>query len=69
MKKRAKPTDQQRREFLRNSAATGASAVIAAAIPGLVGAETLESTAKPAKQDAGYQLTQHVIDYYKTCAR
>lgn len=69
MKKHLKQTDQQRREFLRKSVATGAGAVVAAAVPGVAVASTPYGTDKPVGSNAGYQLSQHVIDYYKTCAR
>jgi hypothetical protein len=70
MKKHRKQTDQQRREFLRSSIATGAGAVIATAAPAAVAVSgTTESVDKSAKPSAGYQLSQHVLDYYKTCAR
>lgn len=69
MKKQRKQTDQQRREFLRSSVVTGAGAMIAAAVPGVAVATTADNADQPNKTDAGYQLSQHVIDYYKTCAR
>ena len=70
MKKHRKQTDQQRREFLRGSLATGAGAVIVAAAPAAVAVSGSPESADPsAKSGAGYQLSQHVLDYYKTCAR
>ena len=70
MKKHRKQTDQQRREFLRSSIATGAGAVIVAAAPAAVAASgNTESVDQSARPSAGYQLSQHVLDYYKTCAR
>jgi hypothetical protein len=66
MKKDQKQThDAGRRNFLRGSAATGLGIAAAAALPAAVAAETLAT-----EQDGnkGYQLTQHVLDYYKTLA-
>lgn len=69
MKKQRKQTDQQRREFLRNSIATGAGVAIAAAAPAVAVSATDADAQKPGQSSAGYQLSQHVLDYYKTCAR
>jgi len=69
MKEQDKKTDQQRRNFLRGTVATGAGVVITAAGADVVVADTPENKAdKPAGQ-AGYRLSQHVLDYYKTCVR
>ena len=69
MKKYRKPTDQHRRDFLRGSVATGAGVVIATAVPVIAVASTSDDAVKQKKSNAGYQLSQHVVDYYKTCAR
>lgn len=69
MNKHDNKTDQQRRKFLRGTVATGAGAVIVAAAPGVAAATTPDKAEQPAKQKGGYQLSQHVLDYYKTCAR
>ena len=68
MKKQHKQTDQQRRKFLRGSIATGAGAVIATAVPAVAISNTSDSADQPEKESAGYQLSQHILDYYKTCA-
>jgi len=69
MKKQRKQTDQQRREFLRNSIAAGASVAIAATAPAVAVSASDTGAEKSVNSSAGYQLSQHVLDYYKTCAR
>lgn len=70
MKSKDKQTDEQRRNFLRGTVATGAGAVIAVAATDVVIADTQDYNAdNPAGKQAGYRLSQHVLDYYKTCAR
>lgn len=69
MKEQGKKTDQQRRNFLRGAVATGAGTVIAVAAAEVVVADSPDNTDKPAGKQAGYRLSQHVLDYYKTCAR
>lgn len=74
MKKQPKTTDQQRRDFLQKSVTTAA---IAAAVPGIAVAGTLDSSnsntqddpGKSANRKAGYQLSAHVAAYYKSCMR
>jgi hypothetical protein len=69
MKARDKKTNQQRRNFLRGSVAAGAGAALTAAA-GVTVANTPDEQPEKAKgKKAGYQLSQHVLDYYKTCAR
>ena len=67
MKKKDRKMDQQRRDFLRNSAATGAGVVIAATVPAVAVAGTNEDALQPAKDNTGYRLSQHIVDYYKSC--
>jgi len=69
MKKQRKQTDQQRREFLRNSIAAGAGVAIAATAPAVAVSASDTGAEKSVNSSAGYQLSQHVLDYYKTCAR
>lgn len=70
MKEQDKKTDQQRRNFLRGTVATGAGVVITAAGADVVVADTLDDKAdKSTGKQAGYRLSQHVLDYYKTCVR
>ena len=65
MKTKSQPKDQARREFIKKSTLVGAG----------VAATTMASTRAIAAVDdggeqkpgqKGYQLTQHVLDYYKS---
>lgn len=70
MQAQDKKTDRQRRNFLRGAAATGAGAVIAVTAADVVAADIPAPNAdRPAGKQAGYRLSQHVLDYYKTCVR
>ena len=59
--------DQQRREFVKTSALAGACLAAGVALPGAAAASVDVEEAEQNKQK-GYQLTQHVIDYYKAAA-
>ncbi len=69
MKKERKPSVPQRRDFLRGSIAAGAGVAIAATLPSMAVAATSNAVDDTHKRDAGYQLSQHVAEYYKTCTR
>ena len=59
--------DQERREFIKKSALVGAG--IAAATVAPVSAAAGVAVDRPEdKQQKGYQLTPHVIEYYKSLA-
>jgi hypothetical protein len=59
------PKDQQRREFIKKSAIVGAGvAATAVASTSAVADVGTPSTEKP--EQKGYQLSQHVLDYYKS---
>ena len=59
--------DESRRDFIRKSTLVGAGVAAAAVVPGSAVASVSED--KPeAKKQKGYQVTQHVIDYYKSAA-
>ena len=65
MKNKSKPSDQERREFIKKSTLVGAG-VAATAMAGTaaiadVGGATTE---KPGQK--GYQLSPHVLAYYKS---
>ena len=65
MKNETKPKDQERREFIKKSTIVGATvAATAVASTSVVADVGSTSTEKPGQQ--GYQLTQHVLDYYKS---
>lgn len=74
MKKQPDKTNQQRRDFLQKSATTAAVAmtvpgVAVAGALGVSGNGTQEGADKPGKGKAGYQLSPHVLAYYKSCMR
>jgi len=59
--------DKQRREFIKKSTLVGAGVAAVAVAPGVTAAGV--SVDKPEdKQQKGYQLTPHVIEYYKSLA-
>jgi hypothetical protein len=59
------PRDQKRREFIKKSALAGAGvAVTATAGASAIATDDAASIEKPGQK--GYQLTQHVLDYYKS---
>ena len=65
MKNETKPKDQERREFIKKSTIVGATvAATAVASTSVVADVGSTSTEKP--EQKGYQLTQHVLDYYKS---
>lgn len=67
MKKKMNDLDNKRRAFVKNSALTGAGIVAGSVLPGAAIANVAEDKAEDSKQK-GYQLTQHVLDYYKSAA-
>ena len=67
MKKIRKDLDNQRREFMKKSTLVSAGIAAAAVVPGVATAGV--SVDRPEdKQQKGYQLTPHVIEYYKSLA-
>ena len=67
MKKEKQKVSQSRRKFLRDAATTGSATAAVLTVPGALQADT-ELTEKPQKQEEGYRLTQHILDYYKGAA-
>lgn len=67
MKKKTNDVDAKRRAFVKNSTLAGAGIVAGTALPGAAMANVVEDNVEQSKQK-GYQLTQHVIDYYKSAA-
>jgi hypothetical protein len=53
-----------RREFLKAGAVISTGAALTTLLPATAAVEPEESAGKP--KSKGYQLTQHVLDYYKT---
>lgn len=72
MRKVDKKINKSRRKFLRGSLAGGAGAVLIAAAPGVVVAtvtnESSDSDIGNGKNNQGYHLTEHIVDYYKTAS-
>ena len=67
MKKIKKDHDKKRREFIKKSSLVGAGIAATAVAPGVATAGV--SVDRPGdKQQKGYQLTPHVIEYYKSLA-
>lgn len=58
--------DLGRRNFMRSSVVAGLGAVSVASLP--ISATAAEEVKAEAGVDRGYQLTSHVLDYYKTLA-
>lgn len=59
--------DSTRREFIKKSTLVGVSVVASSVIPAAAIANVNDDQAN-ANEQKGYQLTQHVIDYYKSAA-
>ena len=57
--------DQDRREFIKKSTLIGASVAATTLASTQVIADVGSKSTEPAKQK-GYQLTPHVLDYYKS---
>lgn len=65
MEQKRQPKDHQRREFIKKSTLVGAGvAATALASTGAIADVGGEIEQKPTQK--GYQLTQHVLDYYKS---
>jgi hypothetical protein len=64
VKNKSQQTDQDRRDFIKKSTLVGAVVVASTA----ASAEAIASVASPVEQpeQKGYQLTPHVLDYYKS---
>ena len=58
--------DSNRREFIKKSTLMGAGVVACSVLPAVAIAD--EEEKNETKQQRGYQLTEHVIDYYKSAA-
>jgi hypothetical protein len=65
VKNKSQPRDQERREFIKKSTLVGAGvAATALASTSVIADVGAASAEEPGQQ--GYQLTQHVLDYYKS---
>ena len=58
--------DTKRRQFMRDSISASVSVAVAASVPG--SALALEEESTEIKQQQGYHLTNHILDYYKSAA-
>jgi len=67
VKKIKKDLDKQRREFIKKSTLVGAGIAAVAVAPGVATAGVSVDKSED-KQQKGYQLTPHVIEYYKSLA-
>ena len=67
MKKIKKDLDKERREFIKKSTLVGAGIAATAVAPGAATAGVSVDKSED-KQQKGYQLTPHVIEYYKSLA-
>jgi hypothetical protein len=65
MKYKSQPRDEQRREFIKKSAIVGAG-VAATAVASTSAIADVGATSAEKPEQKGYQLTQHVLDYYKS---
>ena len=65
MKNKRKPRDQERREFIKKSTLVGAGVAATSLASTRAIAEVSGGTHEKTEQK-GYQLTQHVLDYYKS---
>ena len=63
-------TSMMRRVFLRNAVRAGAAAAVSgAAVSSVIASDDEPTTTKPQKTESkGYQVSQHVLDYYRTAA-
>lgn len=65
MKNKKQQTDQERRAFIKKSTLVGAGvAATSMASTRAIAEVSGEAAEKPGHK--GYQLTQHVVDYYKS---
>lgn len=67
MKKIKFKLDTHRREFIRLSTLAGVGIAASTVLPGAAIANVGDDKST-AKQHQGYQLTRHVIEYYKSAA-
>ncbi|MCP4876561.1 MAG: twin-arginine translocation signal domain-containing protein [Gammaproteobacteria bacterium] len=65
MNKKSQLKSQERREFIKKSTLVG-SAVAASTVASTNAIAQFGDTTEEKPRQKGYQLTQHVIDYYKS---
>ena len=64
VKNKSQPKDKERRAFIKKSTLAGAAVAATTMASGAVAQVSSETTEKPVQK--GYQLTSHVLDYYKS---
>ena len=64
MNKNSQPKDQERRAFIKKSTIAGAAVAATTMASSAVAQVSDEINEKPIQK--GYQLTSHVLDYYKS---
>jgi len=62
------PEDSGRRSFLSGAAAAGVGTAVAVVVPAGSALADSRQPQADASDSKGYQLSQHVLDYYKTAA-
>jgi hypothetical protein len=67
VKKIKNDLNKRRRTFIKNSTLVGAGVVATAVLPGAANAGTTIDKPDDKKQK-GYQVTEHVLEYYKSAA-
>lgn len=67
MKKTERELDESKRNFMKKSALAGAGVVATGVVSGEAFA-TVVPEEKETKQSKGYQLTPHILEYYKSAA-
>ncbi len=65
MKNKSQLRDQERREFIKKSTLLGVGVAATSMASTQAVADVSGESAEPAEQK-GYQLSQHVLDYYKS---
>ncbi len=65
MRKNSQLKDQERRQFIKKSTLIGAG-VAATSMASTSAIADLDSDSPKKPEQKGYQLTQHVLDYYKS---
>jgi hypothetical protein len=60
--------DKERRAFVTKTAVIGVGVASAAVLPNVAAAGTTESNTESMRQQKGYQLTDHVADYYQSAS-
>ncbi len=59
--------DERRRTFVKSSVLLGTGTAAAGALPSAAVA-SIDTKSAPEPKQKGYQVTQHVIDYYKSAS-